>query len=98
MKRNSAGAAARKTTNGHNYRRQKVTTNDIHYDHNAFSNNSNGKSNGKQRVIPDDEYKLLQSYFKEVGTESLLSATDEIKNCNEDQEIRLESPYVGKFH
>jgi RNA polymerase primary sigma factor len=79
MKRNSAGHTARKTTNGHEYRRQKVTINDIHYDHNAFSNNSNGKSNGKQRVIPDDEYKLLQSYFKEVGTESLLSATDELR-------------------
>jgi len=79
MKRNSAGSTARKTTNGHDYRRQKVTINDVHYDHNAFSNNSNGKSNGKQRVIPDDEYKLLQSYFKEVGTESLLSAKDELR-------------------
>jgi RNA polymerase primary sigma factor len=38
-----------------------------------------GKSNGKQRVIPDEDYKLLQSYFKEVGTESLLTATDELR-------------------
>lgn len=81
MKGNSARDSARRSANGHEYRRQKVTVNDVHYDHNAFSSNSNDKSKGKQRVIPDDEYKLLQSYFKEVGTESLLTASDELRTA-----------------
>ena len=31
------------------------------------------------RVISEEEYKLLQSYFKEVGREALLSANDEVE-------------------
>ncbi len=81
MIRNSAREITRGTTNGHDYRRQKVTINDVHFDHNAFSNNSNGKSSAKNRVIPDDEYKLLQLYLKEIGTESLLSAIDELRTA-----------------
>ena len=52
---------------------------DFAYEQNIMSVAATGKSNGKQRVIPDEDYKLLQSYFKEVGTESLLTATDELR-------------------
>ncbi len=54
-------------------------TNDVQYDQNVFPNSSKGKANGKNRVIPDEDYRLLQSYFKEVGTESLLTATQELR-------------------
>ena len=33
----------------------------------------------KSKVIPDDDYRLLQSYFKDVGGESLLTAKQEFQ-------------------
>lgn len=54
-------------------------TNEVQYDQNIFPNGSNGQANGKKRVIPDEDYRLLQSYFKEVGTESLLTASQELR-------------------
>ena len=41
----------------------------------GFGTGSTGKA--KNKSIPDDDFRLLQSYFKEVGTESLLSAEQE---------------------
>jgi RNA polymerase primary sigma factor len=63
----------------HDTGRQKPMMNEFAYEQNIMSVVSNGKPSGKQRVIPDEDYRLLQSYFKEVGTESLLSASDEIR-------------------
>ncbi len=40
--------------------------------------NKSKKSN-KNQSIPDDDYRLLQTYFKDVGTESLLSPAQEIQ-------------------
>ena len=63
----------------HDFGRQKPMTGDYAYEQNIMSVTTTGKSNGKQRVIPDEDYKLLQSYFREVGTESLLTAKDELR-------------------
>jgi RNA polymerase primary sigma factor len=49
------------------------------YDQSLMNGSSGGKMNGKNRVIPDEDYQLLQSYFKEVGTESLLTASQEVR-------------------
>jgi RNA polymerase primary sigma factor len=49
------------------------------YDQSLMNGTSGGKMNGKNRVIPDEDYQLLQSYFKEVGTESLLTASQEVR-------------------
>ncbi|HVY55354.1 MAG TPA: sigma-70 factor domain-containing protein, partial [Thermodesulfobacteriota bacterium] len=65
--------------NGHDFGRQRSMPGDFAYEQNIMSVSITGKGNGKQRVIPDEDYKLLQSYFKEVGTESLLTATDELR-------------------
>lgn len=64
---------------GHDFGRQRSMPSDFAYEQNIMSVAATGKSNGKQRVIPDEDYKLLQSYFREVGTESLLTATDELR-------------------
>jgi RNA polymerase primary sigma factor len=63
----------------HDFGRHKTTPGEYAYEQNIMSVATTGKSNGKQRVIPDEDYKLLQSYFREVGTESLLTATDELR-------------------
>ena len=63
----------------HDFGRHRSMQGDFAYEQNIMSVAATGKSNGKQRVIPDEDYKLLQSYFKEVGTESLLTATDELR-------------------
>ncbi|HKQ32141.1 MAG TPA: RNA polymerase sigma factor RpoD/SigA [Thermodesulfobacteriota bacterium] len=65
--------------NSHDFGRHRSMQGDFAYEQNIMSVAATGKSNGKQRVIPDEDYKLLQSYFKEVGTESLLTATDELR-------------------
>jgi RNA polymerase primary sigma factor len=36
-------------------------------------------NNNTQRAISEDDYRVLQSYFKEVGTETLLGPNDEIE-------------------
>ena len=84
MGRNNYREASHRSTSGslmssHDFGKQKSMINDFAYDQNIMSVSANGRSNGKQRVIPDDDYKLLQSYFKEVGTESLLTASDELR-------------------
>lgn len=47
------------------------------------TNNANLKlkniGNNDKRVVSDDDYRLLQTYFREVGEESLLTHLDEIK-------------------
>jgi len=47
------------------------------------TNNANLKlkniGNKDKRVVSDDDYRLLQTYFREVGEESLLTHLDEIK-------------------
>jgi RNA polymerase primary sigma factor len=63
----------------HDFGRHKPMPGDYAYEQNIMSVTTTGKSNGKQRVILDEDYKLLQSYFREVGTESLLTATDELR-------------------
>lgn len=63
----------------HDFGRQKPMMNEYAYEQNIMSVSSNGRTGGKQRVIPDEDYRLLQSYFKEVGTESLLSASEELR-------------------
>ncbi len=40
--------------------------------------NTTAVNNG-QRVISEDDYRVLQSYFKEVGTEPLLRPSDEVE-------------------
>ena len=57
----------------------KSLINESYNDHNAKNGSFNSKVNGKSKVIADDDYKLLQSYFKEVGTESLMTASQELK-------------------
>lgn len=59
--------------------REKIMINESHSDHNAKNGSFNGKGKGKSKVIADDDYKLLQSYFKEVGTESLMTASQELR-------------------
>lgn len=64
----------------HDFGRHKSMSGDFAHEQNIMSvATTTGRGNGKQRVIPDEDYKLLQSYFREVGTESLLSATDEVR-------------------
>lgn len=63
----------------HDFGRHKSMHGDYAHEQNIMSVASTGRSNGKQRVIPDEDYKLLQSYFREVGTESLLTAKDELR-------------------
>ncbi|HEX3034148.1 MAG TPA: sigma-70 factor domain-containing protein, partial [Thermodesulfobacteriota bacterium] len=56
---------------------------DTYVDHNEIQLVSQYKApstNGSDsRAISEEEYKLLQSYFKEVGREALLSANDEVE-------------------
>jgi RNA polymerase primary sigma factor len=63
----------------HDFGKHKSMPGDFAYEQNIMSVAATSKSNGKQRVIPDEDYKLLQSYFREVGTESLLTASDELR-------------------
>ncbi|OGE20947.1 MAG: hypothetical protein A3J42_06320 [Candidatus Dadabacteria bacterium RIFCSPHIGHO2_12_FULL_53_21] len=63
----------------HDFGRHKSMHGDFAHEQNIMSVATTGRGNGKQRVIPDEDYKLLQSYFREVGTESLLTATDELR-------------------
>lgn len=58
---------------------QRLLVNEMSYDQGLMNGTSGGKMNGKNRVIPDEDYQLLQSYFKEVGTESLLTASQEVR-------------------
>ncbi len=61
------------------FEKQRSHANEMSYDQSLMNGTSGGKMNGKNRVIPDEDYQLLQSYFKEVGTESLLTATQEVR-------------------
>ncbi len=84
MGRNNFKESSHASMNGglasnHDFGRQKSTHGDFAHEQNIMSVASTGRGNGKQRVIPDEDYKLLQSYFREVGTESLLTATDELR-------------------
>jgi RNA polymerase sigma factor (sigma-70 family) len=84
MGRNNLKESSHALTTGglgssHDFGRHRSMPGDFAYEQNIMSVAATGKSNGKQRVIPDEDYKLLQSYFREVGTESLLTATDEIR-------------------
>lgn len=63
----------------HDFGKHKSMPGDYNHEQNIMSVATTGRGNGKQRVIPDEDYKLLQSYFREVGTESLLTATDELR-------------------
>ena len=74
MGRHNLKVSSRALTTGslvsnHDFGRQKPMMNEFAYEQNIMSVVSNGKPSGKQRVIPDEDYRLLQSYFKEVGTE-----------------------------
>lgn len=79
LKESSHALSAGGLGSSHDFGRHRSMSGDFAYEQNIMSVAATGKSNGKQRVIPDDDYKLLQSYFKEVGTESLLTATDELR-------------------
>jgi len=84
MGRNNLKESSHALTSGvlgsnHDFGRHRSMPGDFAYEQNIMSVAATGKSNGKQRVIPDEDYKLLQSYFREVGTESLLTATDELR-------------------
>ena len=52
----------------------------VNFDENSNNNkhSENGKTNGKKRLNGED-YRILQDYFREVGTEPLLTAIDEIQ-------------------
>ncbi len=63
----------------HDFGKHKSMHGDYGHEQNIMSVATTGRGNGKQRVIPDEDYKLLQSYFREVGTESLLTAADELR-------------------
>lgn len=64
---------------GKDFDKQRMLANEMSYDQGLMNGTSGGKMNGKNRVIPDEDYQLLQSYFKEVGTESLLTASQEVR-------------------
>ena len=53
------------------------------FNHSENSNHVNGatkgiKFNKNSRSITEDDFHTLQNYFKEIGTEELLTAKDEI--------------------
>ena len=41
--------------------------------------NSEGTKKSKSRIVTDDDYRLLQTYFKDVGEEGLLTAKEEFQ-------------------
>ncbi len=61
------------------FEKPRSHANEMSYDQSLMNGSSGSKMNGKNRVIPDEDYQLLQSYFKEVGTESLLTASQEVR-------------------
>ncbi|MCC6712833.1 MAG: sigma-70 family RNA polymerase sigma factor, partial [Candidatus Dadabacteria bacterium] len=67
------------SVSGKDFDKPRSHANEMSYDQGLMSGTSGGKMNGKNRVIPDEDYQLLQSYFKEVGTESLLTASQEVR-------------------
>ena len=79
LKESSHALSVSNLVSGHDFGKHRSIPGDSAYEQNIMSVSVTGKGNGKQRVIPDEDYKLLQSYFKEVGTESLLTATDELR-------------------
>ncbi|MFI5323190.1 MAG: RNA polymerase sigma factor RpoD/SigA [Thermodesulfobacteriota bacterium] len=79
LKESSHALMTGSLVNNHDFGKYKPMMNESVYEQNILSVVSNVKPGGKQRIIPDEDYRLLQSYFKEVGTESLLSASDEIR-------------------
>jgi len=79
LKESSRALMTGSLLSNHDFGRQKPMMNEYAYEQNIMSVSSNGRTGGKQRVIPDEDYRLLQSYFKEVGTESLLSASEELR-------------------
>jgi hypothetical protein len=79
LKESSRASVSSSLLGNQDFGKQKPVMTEFAYEQNSMSVANNGKSNGKQRVIPDEDYRLLQSYFKEVRTESLLSASDEIR-------------------
>ena len=59
------------------------------------------ESKPKKGSIPDDDYRLLQSYFRDVGTESLLSAREECQIATKIRKYNMETiratQHIGKL-
>ena len=49
------------------------------------------KKKNKNKAITDDDNRLLQSYFKDVGTESLLSPAQEIQVATKIQKLKIKA-------